>query len=90
MLSSCSSWFGVSNLTVLSTGDGETGSVNNIPVLVHPAKTHPLFAVQALILTMKGLKETLTLSWIRKIEAPHFFTVLAHGIARPFMLFMVD
>jgi len=38
---------------------------------------------------MKGLKETLALQWTRKIEALHFLTVLAHGIARIFVSFMV-
>ena len=41
-----------------------------------------LFVVQKLVLTMKGLKETLTLPWTRRIEAFCFFM--------PFVLFMVN
>jgi hypothetical protein len=40
--------------------------------------------------SMKNLKEALTLPWTRGIEALLFFSVLAYGMARLFMSFMVD
>ena len=48
-----------------------------------------LFVVEQLVLTMKGLKEILTLPRTIRLEALHFFTVPAHGIAHLFMSFRV-
>ena len=42
----------------------------------------PLFTMK----NTKVLNETLTLLWIRTIEASRFFNELAHGIARSFMV----
>ena len=44
-----------------------------IPDLEHPANMQWLFVVQELALTMKRLKETITVPWTQTIEASHFF-----------------
>jgi len=41
--------------------------------LEHRVKRQRLFVVQKLVLTMKGLKETLKLPWRQQIETLHFF-----------------
>ena len=45
-----------------------------------------LFVVQELVLTMKGLKEALTLPWRRKIEASHFFMPFAVSLVQLFTM----
>ena len=40
--------------------------------------------------SMKLLKEIMTLLWTREIEALLLFAVLAHGIARSFMVDSLD
>ena len=45
--------------------------------------------IQKLVSTvksMKGLRETLTLPWTRRIEISYFFNELARGFARSFMV----